>query len=361
MDRDSALDAIVRALRRIDFHGEVFGQTVAVRLGLSESDIKALGVLVDSDPVTAGRLAELLNLSTGAVTRVVDRLEQAGYVRRTSDATDRRRVVVEVVPDRLSAIRAALEPLGDAHADIVADYSDTDLELINGFLARMADAERARAEAVRDATHGIGDEGAHSAPLGGIARARLLIRSAAWELTLNGSAGATELFRARFDGRQPMVRVRDGSVVIAYRGGMRDVVDWRKRAATVGLNAGIPWAIEIHGGMSKARADLSAIDLRSFDLTGGGDRIRLELGRPVGIVPVRVTGGANDLRIERPGDVAVRLHLKGGANRVELDDQRLGAESEVALESPGAGAVSARYDIEVSGGANRLTVTHPRR
>jgi DNA-binding MarR family transcriptional regulator len=105
VERETALDAIVRALRKIDFHGEVLGQTVAVRLGLSESDIRALEHLVDADPVTAGRLAEVLNLSTGAVTRVLDRLEQAGYVRRTTDAADRRRVVVEVVPDRLGAIR----------------------------------------------------------------------------------------------------------------------------------------------------------------------------------------------------------------------------------------------------------------
>ena len=240
MDRDSALDAIVGALRKIDFQGEVFGQTVAIRLGLSESDIKALEVLVDSDPVTAGRLAELLNLSTGAVTRVLDRLEQAGYIRRTSDAADRRRVVVEVVPERMTAIREALEPLGDAHATVVAAYTDDELELINGFLAKMADAGQARAEAGREATSGIGDEGAYSAPLGGIDKARLLIRSAAWELTLNGSAGATELFRGRFEGRQPMVRVRDGTLVIAYRGGMRDIIDWRKRGATVGLNCDDP-------------------------------------------------------------------------------------------------------------------------
>ena len=79
----------------------------------------------------------------------LDRLEQAGYVRRTSDAADRRRVVVEVVPERLSAIREALEPLGDAHAAVVAEYSDEELELINGFLSKMADAEQARAEARR--------------------------------------------------------------------------------------------------------------------------------------------------------------------------------------------------------------------
>jgi DNA-binding MarR family transcriptional regulator len=356
VDRDSALEDIVRALRKIDFHGEVFGQTVAIRLGLSESDIKALELLVEGDPVSAGRLADLLNLSSGAVTRVLDRLEQAGYVRRRSDAADRRRVVVEVVPDRHRAIREALGPLGEAQASVVAGYSDEELELIHGFLSKMADAEAARAGAVRETPSGLPDEGVHSAPLGANQRARLLVRSGASDLAITGSAGPTELFRARFEGRQPMVRVRDGTVVIAYRGGMREIIDWRKRGATISLNPTIGWSIEIRGGMSKARADLASIDLRSFDLTGGGDRIRLELGAPSGVIAVRITGGANELRIERPDDVPVRLRLKGGAGSVQVDEQRLGAASDVTLESTGASQSEARFDVEVSGGTNRVTV-----
>jgi DNA-binding MarR family transcriptional regulator len=357
VDRDSALDAIVRALRKIDFHGEVFGQTIAVRLGLSESDIKALEVLVDSDPVTAGRLAELLNLSTGAVTRVVDRLEQAGYVRRTPDAADRRRVVVEVVPERLSAVREALEPLGDAHAVVVAEYTDEQLELINDFLTKMADAERARAESVRDTPGSLAAEGMHSAPLGAIRQARLLLRSGATDLSLSGNAGPAELFRARFDGKQPTVRVRDDTVVIAYREGMRDIIDWRKRSAVIGLSRAIPWSVEIRGGTSKARADLTSIDLRSFQLNGGAIKVRLDLGAPSGVVPVRLTGGAMELRIERPGDVPARLRVKGGATRVAFDEQSLGTASDLSLESPGASEASARYDIEVNGGADRVTVS----
>jgi DNA-binding MarR family transcriptional regulator len=356
VERDSALDAIVRALRRIDFHGEVFGQTVAVRLGLSESDIKALEVLVDSDPVTAGRLAELLNLSTGAVTRVVDRLEQAGYVRRTSDAADRRRVVVEVMPERMSAIREALEPLGDANADVVAGYSDEELDLINGFLSKMADAQKARAQAGREAPSGVPHDGVHSAALGAISQARLLIRAGAWELTINGGAQPGELFHARFEGKQPTVRVRDSTVVVAYRGGMRDIVDWRRRGALVALNTTIPWSVEVHGGLSKARADLAPIELRSFELTGGADRMHLDLGVPSGSVPVRVTGGAIALRIERPTDVPVHLRIRGGAMRVQLDEQRLGSASDVDIETPGASQSEDRFEVEVTGGASRVIV-----
>jgi DNA-binding MarR family transcriptional regulator len=354
--RDSAVDAIVRALRKIDFHGEVFGQTVAVRLGLSESDIKALEVLAQTHPVTAGYLAEVLNLSTGAVTRVVDRLEQAGYVRRTADAADRRRVVVELVPERLSAIRKAVEPLGDAHVAVVAAYSDDELDLINDFLSKLAEASRERAETARETPSGLPQDGLHSAPLGAISQARLLIRPGAWELAIGGGAQPGELFHARFEGKQPMVRVRDSTVVVAYKSGMRDIVDWRQRGASVSLNTTIPWSVEVHGGLSKARANLAPIELRSFELSGGADRVRIELGTPAGAVPVRVTGGASELRIERPAEVPVRLRLKGGAMHVQLDGHRLGSASDVTLETAGASQAEARFDVEVTGGAHRVLV-----
>jgi hypothetical protein len=285
---------------------------------------------------------------------VVDRLEQAGYVRRTADAADRRRVVVEVVPDRMSAIREALEPLGEAHADVVAGYSDQELDLINGFLSRMADAQKARAEAVRAAPGSPPQDGLHSAPLGAISQARLLIRSGAWELTISGGAQPGELFHGRFEGKQPTVRVRDSTVVVAYKSGMRDIVDWRRRGALVALNTTIPWSVEVHGGLSKARANLAPVELRSFELTGGADRMRLDLGVPSGAVPVRLTGGANALRIERPADIPVHLRIRGGAMQVQLDDQRLGSASDVDIETVGAG--DDRFEVEVIGGAMRVTV-----
>ena len=95
---------VIRSLRRVNLQGSFFGQTVAIRFGLSESDVEALELLLDNGAATAGRLAELMGLTTGAVTRVIDRLEQAGYVRRVPDPADRRRVVVEPVPEKVAGV-----------------------------------------------------------------------------------------------------------------------------------------------------------------------------------------------------------------------------------------------------------------
>jgi len=116
MNRES-IDSVLRSLRRVNLQGSLFGHTVAVRFGLSESDIEALEVLIDTGSSTAGALSDLMGLTTGAVTRVIDRLEQAGYVRRVPDPADRRRVIVEVVPENVAGVQATLGRVGDASTD----------------------------------------------------------------------------------------------------------------------------------------------------------------------------------------------------------------------------------------------------
>ena len=103
--------------------------------------------------------------------------------------------------------------------------------------------------------------------------ARLLFRSGAQELRLRAGRSAAELYRARFDGATPQVRVRDGRVLVQYRG---IPFDWRKRVATIGLNPSIPWSLEAVGGVNRVEADLREIDVRRFDVTGGSERIQAE-------------------------------------------------------------------------------------
>ena len=203
----------------MNLQGSFFGQTVAIRFGLSESDVEALEVLIDTGAATAGRLAELMGLTTGAVTRVIDRLEQAGYVRRVPDPTDRRRVIVELVPEKMAAIKATMAQFGEKSATEIRRYSDAELAVINDFLTRMAEITRDEANALRDAPErDAGAPSEYAAPIGGLDRARLLFRSGANELLVRGSTDFDDLYRARFDGPVPQVRLRDGIVTIQYKG-----------------------------------------------------------------------------------------------------------------------------------------------
>src|ERR1700691_628401 len=86
------------AMRRSSAQGVLFGQTVANRVGLSNSDMECLDFLILEGRVTAGRLAEVTGLTTGAITGVVDRLERAGLVRRERDDNDRRKGFIGTAP-----------------------------------------------------------------------------------------------------------------------------------------------------------------------------------------------------------------------------------------------------------------------
>ena len=351
------IDSVIRSLRRVNLQGSLFGQTVAIRFGLTESDVEALEVLLDSGSATAGRLSELMGLTTGAVTRVIDRLEQAGYVRRVPDPTDRRRVIVEIVGEQAAAVESTLDRVSAKNAIEIGKYSEAELAVINDFLTKVADITLEEATALRESpAEGASSASQHTAPLGGLTRARLLLRSGANEIGIQGSPALPELYRASFDGPVPSVRLREGTVTIQYKGGGLPW-DWRKRNVNLTLNSTIPWDLELTGGSNKLRGDLAALDVRSVAMHGGADDLRLVFGRPVGVVPIRLSGGASQLHVERPAGVPIQLRIDGGAGGIAFDRQRLGGTGGgTVLETTGAASAPDRFTIELAGGAGRIVV-----
>ena len=114
-----------------------FTQAAAERLGLNAPDLGYLGAIAQEEPLTAGRLAELTGLTTGAITGVIDRLEKAGYVRRAPDSRDRRRVIVEpVLETALRDVAPLFEPMGRDWEEWLAGYSDEQLAFVVDFLTR---------------------------------------------------------------------------------------------------------------------------------------------------------------------------------------------------------------------------------
>ena len=89
--------------------------------------------------MTAGQLATAAHLTSGAVTAVLDHLEEAGFVRRVRDAADRRRVLIEVMPDLLARSMPIYGPIIEDGARAMARYSDEQLETILDFMLQSRD------------------------------------------------------------------------------------------------------------------------------------------------------------------------------------------------------------------------------
>src|SRR5215831_19738051 len=143
------LQELEEAMRRSSAQGVLFGQTVANAIGISGSDLDCLDFVNLEGRVTAGRLAEVTGLTTGAITGVVDRLEKAGLVRRERDETDRRKVFIVVVPENAARIGRFYVPMQQAMHKLWSTYSDAELQLLLRFAKEGYKASLEAAEALK--------------------------------------------------------------------------------------------------------------------------------------------------------------------------------------------------------------------
>ncbi len=131
--------ALDLALRETTGQSILFSQAVAERAGMNSTDLEALDILARLGPITAGRLAELTGLTTGAVTGLIDRLERRGYARREANPADRRSVVVRPVMENAERdLGPSYAAMARAMDELMARYSDAELAVILDFVQRSA-------------------------------------------------------------------------------------------------------------------------------------------------------------------------------------------------------------------------------
>lgn len=118
----------------------LFNQAVADRLGMHPTDVQCLNLLtLAAEPRTTGQIAELTGLTSGSATRLVDRLERGGYVRRERDAHDRRKVLVRLDEDRLAEFGRLWAELSEGWDAIFDDYTEKELSLLVRHMRRTVE------------------------------------------------------------------------------------------------------------------------------------------------------------------------------------------------------------------------------
>jgi DNA-binding MarR family transcriptional regulator len=134
----SALEtAFALAIRRTGSLMQLIGQLAAEEIGINATDLNCLNILSLAGQMTAGQLADATGLTTASITGVVDRLEEAGYVRRERDARDRRRVVIHLIAAKVANdVAPVFLPMALAWREAAAHYSEAELKLILEFQAR---------------------------------------------------------------------------------------------------------------------------------------------------------------------------------------------------------------------------------
>ena len=86
------------------------------------------------------------------MTALVSRLEARGFVRRTQDVQDRRRVIIEPVPEGLDVLRRSFDAIQKTLPALLASYSDAELATLLDFLVRSAVMMREAAQELHQQT-----------------------------------------------------------------------------------------------------------------------------------------------------------------------------------------------------------------
>lgn len=145
-EKAALIDELGRAVVRFQDATQKYDEAVGEIFGLGPTERLALSFLWDG-PKTASAIAKHIRLTPAAVTALVDRLETRGFVRRTPDPTDRRKVLVEAGEETIKITAEAYLPLRDRGAEALSKYSAAELRTV---IAVMEESLRIQDGAARE-------------------------------------------------------------------------------------------------------------------------------------------------------------------------------------------------------------------
>jgi MarR family transcriptional regulator, organic hydroperoxide resistance regulator len=130
-------DRIVLELRKFIAAAIFFNAQAADKVGLGLTDVQLVHMLQLYGPSTPGRLAAGTGLSSGGVTVALDRLEKAGYIGRQPHPTDRRSVLVTLVPSAVGKLAGLYEGVEAETRRLLGTLPQRDLEAVVRFFETM--------------------------------------------------------------------------------------------------------------------------------------------------------------------------------------------------------------------------------
>ncbi len=131
---DKAIDELRKLTQRYAYISIQMHEAVARKAGLSGTDHKYLGFLMEKGQMTAGELAGLSGLTTGAVTGLIDRFEKKKLVRRKFAKDDRRKVIIEPNTDKIMALIVPLyKEFRNKSGKLLASFSNAEIKVLEKY------------------------------------------------------------------------------------------------------------------------------------------------------------------------------------------------------------------------------------
>jgi DNA-binding MarR family transcriptional regulator len=135
--KDEVLKRVRKLSQHYAFSSIQMHEAIARKAGLSGTDHKYLGFIIEKGQMTAGELASLTGLTTGAVTGLIDRFEKKNLVKRRFAANDRRKVIIEPVTENIMPLFVPLyADFRKKSEELLASFSDNEIKIIENYFSK---------------------------------------------------------------------------------------------------------------------------------------------------------------------------------------------------------------------------------
>ena len=140
-------DAIRKLSQQYAYTSIQMHEAIGRKAGLSGTDHKYLGFLMEKGQMTAGELSKLTGLTTGAATGLADRLEKKKLAKRQFDKSDRRKVIIvpneDITKKRLTPL---LEGLNRKIIELLNGYSESEIKALQNYFISVTNLMKETAE-----------------------------------------------------------------------------------------------------------------------------------------------------------------------------------------------------------------------
>jgi DNA-binding MarR family transcriptional regulator len=146
--RQRSTTAIRDSIRALRIQLSLLNSRVGSQLELKDVDLDCFDIIDAYGPLSPSALARRAGLHPATMTGILDRLERSGWIVRERDPSDRRAVVIRARRERYAELMRLYAGMNRSMNKLLADYSDSELELIADFLRRTVDAGRNATDAL---------------------------------------------------------------------------------------------------------------------------------------------------------------------------------------------------------------------
>jgi DNA-binding MarR family transcriptional regulator len=148
IDKSDSENQVFSLMREYGMSSVLLRNAVSRKLGLNITDMECLSLLAIKGVSTPTELARYTRMTTGAATVMLDRLERANLISRKPNPKDRRGTLIEVNRENMQKNATLFAGAQREQRDILATYTDSELQTIADFLDKISKAISSQANSI---------------------------------------------------------------------------------------------------------------------------------------------------------------------------------------------------------------------